>query len=215
MDFYIKKLLSEFVHVNNMNDVDPRRQIGIQNSNLFTTMVDLLRNGTEVQNVEINKLGALCWDLVGNNICPFTMTSVPSLSFWSEYNSKTQASVAFIMCPEKWIDLVKENHFMQFGAVVCAASKARDYWNRKLTSNEELMNSNKRGYAYEAEFLKFALSKEKFKLNEYQLKVMNHYPNGLASLENSLRYESRPYPDDLTDIDAKPPFPVDIGAFTG
>jgi hypothetical protein len=147
---------------------------------------------------------ALFWELVGNRICPTAISFVPTLSFWAE--ARDGELIAFILCPQNWVQMVKADPIMQLGGLVFNASKAKDYWNQKvpgLTDTDE--DSMERCWSYEAEYLNYVSAlKPSFAPNDYQKKVMDKYPNGLRSARPGVHYHSRPFPGE------GPPFPVDV-----
>lgn len=209
MSFFIENLAKKISHADQLPADDPDRKKGMEISNLFSSMVDFLRNFESIPNKKINALASLFWDLVGNNICPVAVTNVPTLSFWGEYQSSE--SLAMILLPENFLQMVKEDDVMQLGAILSAASKAKDYWNRKFVGyNETTANSDARAYTYETEM--FLLCPPTWKPNSYQQKIIERFPFGLRSAPAGLHYESRPYPDTLGDLEATGPFPLDLQA---
>ena len=173
--------------------------------NTFTLLVDFLRSPTN-KNQSVRSLMGLFWDLVGNRITPTAITNgVPTLSFYAE--RMDGRFNGFVLCPENWCQMIKEDFSMHLGALVFNASKARDYWNLKLvgmcpTSDKDNKATFIRAYSYEAELL---LGLPDLKPNEYQKKVLNDFPFGLDTPGVSdFHYQSRPYPSE------GPPFPFDV-----
>lgn len=76
---------------------------------------------------------------------------VPSLSFWGE--QRGVESIGMVLAPEDFYIRVLEDPYMQLGALVFNASKARDYYNGILADFNALQQ---RAYAYEAEYLNTA-----------------------------------------------------------
>jgi len=162
---------------------------------MFTSMVHVLRSDPMLPE-PVRKMGALMWDLVGHRVTPVACgPNVASMHFYVEI-PKQGKSVACIMCPPNWMDLVEKDVFMQFGALVSIGSQARDYYNKRMTDGREAVIS--RAYALEAEYLHSIQSHPWvgwFKPNDYQQHVMKEYPKGLASLKPGLWYESKPFQD--------------------
>lgn len=201
---FVFEKVFQSVHVDTLPHTDPYYQMGKATEVSFTNMVDLMRDPARLPLPSVNKLMALFWNLVGNRITPTGITKVPTLSFWAEI--RNDRSIAMILCPEWWhLSLAKEPYF-QMGALVFAASQAKDYWNHKFLpgSREEV---KARSLSYEAELLHyFAKDAPDFKPNDYQKDVMAAYPNGLASV--SSHYEGRDY-----DPFGGPPFTIDTEGF--
>lgn len=158
---------------------------------MFDAGVDALRNKDTFSNPEINDLMTLFWRLVGNKVTPTAvMTGLESMSFWAEVRGVK--SIAFVIVPENFPELCAKNASMQLGALVFSASKARDYYNSKLAIFEEVQ---RRAFAYEAEYLVTLRNRwpGSFTPNKYQSRVLTAYPNGLASLQKGLLYQSLPF----------------------
>ena len=120
--------------------------------NVFTSMVHVLRSDPGLPE-KVRQLAALLWDLVGNRITPVAFgPEVDSIHFWAEVPSeKGKNSVGCIMIPHHWLTLVNKDPFMQFGAIVYTASHARDYYNKRLTDDQDVIH--KRSLAFEADYL--------------------------------------------------------------
>jgi hypothetical protein len=167
----------------------------------FSDLVDVMRKDKWLPLPSINTLMTLFWRVVGNKVTPVAMTpNVPSLSFWCEIRGGR--SIAVIMMPKNWHDMLVQNAHMQMGAMVFAASQAKDYWNHKfgISSRQEIHD---RAWSSEAELLHyFARTAPDFKANDYQQKLMEKYPKGIASVDT--HYVGREYDGVF------PPFPVDV-----
>lgn len=165
----------------------------------FSDLVDVLRQNKYTQLPSINALLELFWRLVGNKISPLAMTNVKSMSLWAECRGNND-SVAFVLIPFNWHDMLVADPFMQMGAMAYTASKAKDYWNYKFVPGSEQVIED-RARSYEAELLHFfSKNAPKFVANDYQKEIMKHYPDGMMS--EISHYESRAF--DLSG----PPFPV-------
>ena len=156
----------------------------------FSDIVDVMRKNKFIDLKPINDLMTLFWRLVGNMICPVAIAdSVASLSFYCEI--KADKRMAVIILPEKWHDILIADTHYQMGAMVFAASQAKDYWNDKFIEGkkEEVLE---RAYSSEAELLHyFANTVLGFKPNDYQKYVMKKYPEGMKS--SNLHYLGRAY----------------------
>jgi hypothetical protein len=191
----LEKFFGETVCV---EDLPPTDDLVRKTKNLgdtFTEMVDVLRSDN-LQPEKIRQLGALLWCLVGSRITPLACgPNLPSLHFWAE--KKSEKSLACIMCPPTWMQMVKKDPFLQFGGLVFVGSQARDYYNGKLDRQSDGPLVMERSRAFEAEYLHFLASCDFdvpiFMPNDYQKEVMKRYPKGLASLDPGLWYESKPW----------------------
>lgn len=172
----------------------------------FSDLVDVMRQYKWLPLPTVNKLMTLLWRIVGNKIAPVAMNpKIPTLSFWCEI--QRNRSLAVIMIPDNWHDMLVEDSHMQMGALVFAASQAKDYWNHKFApttiSKQEIHD---RAWSSEAELLHFfARTAPDFHANAYQNKIMERYPNGILSVDT--HYEGREYDGVF------PPFPVDVDSF--
>lgn len=213
---FLNDLLGDgLCHIEKVSHDDPLYVSGKMIETTFTELVDRLRNPQIVKCPPINDLMTLLWRLVGNNICPASiMPVIPSLSFWGEIRGSggVETWFATIICPGKWMEMLKEDIYMQLGAMVFNASKARDYWNRKLPGyNATEKDILERSYTYETEFLNYLKREDPaFTPNKYQSQVLEKFPQGLASARPGLHYEGRPFPTRREEILlAGPPYPVD------
>lgn len=157
----------------------------------FSDLVDVMRKSKYIDLKPINDLMSLFWRLVGNKVCPAAISdSVPSLSFYCEI--RANKSMAVIICPEKWHDMLIADAHYQMGAMVFAASQAKDYWNNKfIVEKKEIIE--KRAYSFEAELLNFfAKTVVGFKPNDYQKHVIEKYPEGIKSCD--LHYIGKDFP---------------------
>ena len=148
----------------------------------FSDIVDVMRKNKYIDLKSINELATLFWRLVGNRICPVAISDVvPTLSFWCEI--KPDKRCAFILLPEKWHDILIENPHYQMGAMIFAASHAKDYWNDKyLEGRQQVLD---RAFSSEAELLHhFSKNVLGFKPNDYQKQIMDKYPKGMKSCEH-------------------------------
>lgn len=166
----------------------------------FSELVDVMRNPEHLPLPSINALMTLFWRLVGNKISPVAMTdAVPTLSFWAEIRGGR--TLAFILCPIKWYEMLREDPHYQMGALVFAASQSKDYWNHQMLPHTRKAVKD-RAWSSEAELLLyFARTSPKFKPNEYQQKIMQEYPLGIKSCSD--HYIGRDYDGEF------PPYPVD------
>lgn len=165
----------------------------------FTDLVSVMKKYEYFSNPSINELMSLFYLLVGNKISPVAVNdAVSALNFWCETTNRQSLSV--VMLPLNWHEMLIEDAYMQMGAMVFAASQSKDYWNNRFIPDEK-KEIHKRASSYEAELLHYFLrNSNDFKPNEYQKKIMNNYPNGIASVDS--HYEGREFDH------VGPPFPV-------
>lgn len=154
----------------------------------FDEIVDYHRSA--FPNPDINALMSLFWRLVGNKVTPTVLTNQElfGLHFYCEVHDGSK--VAAVIVPCHWLKLVIENSIMQCGGVIFIASQAQDYYNEQYGSESMTM----RARVYEAEFLKTILNIiPNHKLNDYQIKVLEAFPQGLDSLPDDLKYDGKPF----------------------
>ena len=194
-------LFNEVFQIQNQPDAEVNTKLM---GDEFSDLVDVMRQNKHVPIPSINKLMTLFWKLVGNKICPVASTNVPTISFWCEIQRKNNIpkSIAVILLPPNWHDLLIADPFLQMGAIVFVASQAKDYWNGKfgpLTKKEILI----RAASNEAELLHFfKRTAPKFIANEYQQQILEKFPLGISSEKTN--YDGREY-DGIF-----PPFPINF-----
>jgi len=213
MNLFLRELCGgRMDHLDNFPRTDPIWQSGKLLESTFTELVDSLRNPDSMKNPAINELARLLWRLVGNRIVPSSvMPGIPTMSFWCEI--KKGEMFATIICPLDWPQRLKDDPYMQMGAMVFNASRARDYWNHRIIDITDTKEEQyDRAMAFEAELLcYFQQHTTDFVPNEYQKQVLEKFPAGLASAPPGLVYESRPFPDGQAEmLLAGPPYPVDV-----
>lgn len=148
----------------------------------------------------LNDAASLLWSLCSSRtICTAMMPDVPSLSFIGLVTRDDSGrEIGIIAIPENWLRLFAVDPWLQLGAVMYSASRARDFWSGKLREIDIV--TERRAKAHEAEFLRFALadeSKKRFKATAYQGAVLAAFP----SFPTDLEYESVPF--DLARAQAK------------
>lgn len=156
----------------------------------FTAIVAALRDKIFCPNPRIIELADLLWELVGNKVTPFAVTTELSslLGFWTERISGQKKGV--VMCHPAWHQAAMQNIIMQAGGVVYIASQARDYYNDKFEDRTAMLH---RASAFEADFLLTLKDTDVFRQTVYQQGVMKNFPEGLRSLRQELWYESKPF----------------------
>lgn len=142
----------------------------------------------------LNEAAKLLWVLCSSRTVCTAMTEVPSLHFMGLIKDKTDGKDrGVVLIPLNWIKLFADDPWLQIGAVMYSASKARDFWNKKISaSKREFEDVERRAKAYEAEFLRIAIrdqSKKRFKATAYQGAVLGAFGSFPADLE----YESKPF----------------------
>ena len=146
----------------------------------------------------------LLWQLVGSKIVPVATTKVINgIHFFVESKDKEfKTARAIVLLPEDFAMMSLSNPLFYMGGIVYTASKAKDYWNLKITDEKAV---EKRAQSMEAEFLNTVIRDYRHKgLNAYQKKVLEKYPEGVESALD-VHYKTRPF-----DEKAGPPFTVNI-----
>lgn len=156
----------------------------------FTDLVVYLSNSKYISSPSITDLMRLFYNLVGSKKTPVGMTeSVESLSFYLE--KMKEASIAFVLMPFAWSQILRNNPFLQMGAMVFVASQCKDYWNNRLTVDTKQVILD-RAMAHEAEVLHlFQKNFTNFDPTEYQKSVMQKFPSGLNDCTSL--YDGKPF----------------------
>ncbi len=141
----------------------------------------------------LNDVAKLLWVLCSSRTVCTAMTEVPSLHFMGLIKDKTDGKDrGVVLIPLNWIKLFSVDPWLQLGAVMYSASKARDFWNKKIADEAGGLEVERRAKAYEAEFLRLAIrdqSKKRFKATAYQGAVLGAF----GSFPSDLEYESKPF----------------------
>ncbi len=186
--------------------VDDKVRIwGERSSQLFTKGVDFLRRWENIPAEPINKLMQDVWCIVGNQIvqCAF-MESMPVKTItFAAYGNKGNdpAPKGVILLPINYIAQVETNATSAFGALVFIGSQVRDLYNGKITPLDSFDTHN-RASAYEAEYfltLKNLGEKIGHPLElrcDYERELLQKYPQGLKSIDESLFYEPKTTPQE-------------------
>jgi hypothetical protein len=176
-------------HIKDQPAGSPIRTVGEGIIEVFDEIVHFHRS--IFPNQHIRRLMSMVWQIVGNRVTPVAVVQEKlfGLHFYCEASKGGRAS--YILVPIHWQELVKANPIFQCGGMVFTASQVQDFYNDKLGELE--MKSRAR--AYEDEFLNTIKTSvdPQYKLNEYQQKIVDAYPQGLESLPPGLLYESKPW----------------------
>jgi hypothetical protein len=89
-----------------------------------------------------------------------------------------------VIAPHDWLDQIKKDPLMQFGAVLFVGSQAVDYYNKRYTVDPQ--NIQTRAQAFESRFLRLLPENE---LNEYQKSLVKQYQ---GELDPDLLYDRKP-----------------------
>lgn len=175
------------VNVNDLPEDDPTAKIGKACEKLFTGGVGVLRSN--VPNDRIRALGRVVWDLVGHKqVLTAIGPDVPSLSF--TVMKLKEMHQAIILIPKQWPKMVKDDPFMQLGAILFVGAQAVDFYNDRLLGDDGVQ---RRWQAYEAELLHSIMTLlPRWKPNEYQREILARFPDGLDSKGVEL-YPYKPY----------------------
>lgn len=201
---FIKELF-ESHHINRLNSDDPEYKEGKTIEAEFSDLVEVMQKSKFFPLPLVNDLMSLFWDLVGQKITPVAIVNmVPTPTFMCSVkgDGKKETTFAMVLVPTNWHDMLVSDPYMQMGALVFLASKAKDYWNNKfhpsVYNGEEIVE---RAQFCESQLLHhFSKTREDFKPNEYQIYVMGKYPLGCSS-DND--YVGRNYDGVF------PPYPLD------
>lgn len=162
---------------------------------LFDNLVDFLRDETSFPNNEINQLVTLMWRLIGNKHITLALDPtgfMPSVSFAVLAEGSKRIPILFLS--QNFINQTAKAPEVQVGVFAYMASQCRDYFVNKITG-DNTQEVNKRAQAYEAEAL-LTLSElareEDIELEfiDPQYQILEAFPNGLADLNEELRYNT-------------------------
>jgi hypothetical protein len=175
----------------------------------FDGYVDLLRDSESFPNQEVNKLVTLMWRLIGGKKILSAIDpsgTIPSVAF-TIIGQEAGPHQGVVFIPQTFLSIVANNPEMLVGGFAFTASQCRDYFAGKLPAKNqtELDNSLYRSYAFEVEALMTlqkltAQAEVKLNLPDFQQKLMEKYPQGLASLPQGINYPTAEY----TRSDASP-----------
>lgn len=145
-----------------------------------------LRDPAITPDARLNELATLCWRLVSSRTVSTVMIeTVKQVSFAVVGTVENKPGI--IILPKNWPVLFAKEPWMQLGAVVYAASQARDFWNNRLLGHAA--EAERRGKAYEAILLRMAARDESakwpFAQNAYQIEVTEEF----ADFPQDLVYE--------------------------
>jgi hypothetical protein len=155
---------------------------------LFTASVHLLRS--QFPDPNIRRLMSIVWDLVKHRVVESALGPVATPSF--TVVRAGDATRALILLPVEWVRRIEEDPVMQTGALIFLGSQAVDYWNGRISPPGKVQI---RARAYEAEFLlKYKAANPEWEPNDYQQRVLQHFPQGLESTPMLLcKYDPKPY----------------------
>lgn len=165
---------------------------------LFDNLVDFLRDETSFPNNKINQLATLMWRLIGNEHITVALDPtgyMPSVSFAVLAEGYERIPILFL--PQNFISQTARAPEVQVGVFAYMASQCRDYFVNKIMG-DNTQEVNKRAQAYEAEALltlsELALEEDiKLELIDFQYQILEAFPNGLADLNEELRYNTPSY----------------------
>lgn len=165
---------------------------------MFDTLVDTLREPKSFPNPRINELVKLMWRLIGNQVVRVALNTDPHIATmpgaaFSLLGNK-QVYEAIIWLPAAYAEMVIKDRIFHMGGICFCASQCRDFYNGKILENGGSQLTQQRALAYEAEFLHTMAQSEQFKPNDWQQKVLENFPNGIASVQNLL-YKRKQFMD--------------------
>lgn len=168
--------MTKQIDLADLPDSDPTATLGKTCEALFTNGVDVLRS--VLPNDRVRALARVVWDLVGHKqVLVGLGPDVPSLAFTAMQHKGVDQAI--ILMPRAWPEMVRQDMFMQLGAVLFVGVQAVDFYNDRLVGDS---TARIRWQAYEAELLHtLARMLTHWAPNEYQREVMKKYPSGLDS----------------------------------
>jgi len=174
LDQILGAFVAPQVNVDDLPAEDPTAKIGKVCGDLFTGGVEILRS--LIPNDRIRALARVVWDLVGNKRALVAIgPDVPTLSFTAMRNGTEIQGI--IVVPKIWPQLVKEDTFMQLGAILFVGAQVVDFYNDRLFDDP---TARSRWHAYEAELLlTLQRTSPSWKPNDYQRQTLEKFPSGL------------------------------------
>jgi hypothetical protein len=178
----------------------------------WTQTVGFLKTPQLHPHPQLNSLMQDAWNICNNQIVRCSIlpqNPVPSLSFTFFGNATKSTGQGLILFPNDYEQQFRKDAIYCMGGVVFVASQVVDYYNQKFTP-DEVQKVPERAKMWEAEFLltiKRALADEKavgfpkaernYQFNEYQIDVLNRFPQGIKSVPELLyEREQTPQPSD-------------------
>ena len=171
------------VHVNDLPDGDPLKKLGNNIGDIFTFMVEMLRDPASFPNQEINELLNLTWWLVNQKVVQVGLN--PKMET-IHFGSNLECSRGMFAVPHDWDKQCRQRRVFCTGGLVWAASQCRDFYNGRMQKTDETVLPRARGYESEYYLTLATARKELFKPNEYQKRIMDNYPDGLESVKHLL-----------------------------
>jgi hypothetical protein len=158
--------------------------------NLFIAGVDFLR--LSFPNSAVARLTVVAWNVIGFGITPICL-GLPVSVMTFIVAGTLEAPQAMIAVPRFWANMIRKDPLTQLGALVFVCSQAVDYYHDRLTIDPG--NISLRAHAYEADYLSTVRQlAPDWELNEYQLGVLQEFPEGLATPKaNRTLYCIRPF----------------------
>jgi hypothetical protein len=172
------------VHVDNLSPGDPLKALGNDLGDLFTFMVEMLKDRDRFPSPPINDLLTLTWWLVNQKkVRVGTAPGLP-LPATMHFASDKDCKVGFFSIPADWAEQVKKRRAFCAGGLVWAASHCRDFYNGRMSVIDKTVIP--RAVGYEAEYYLTLQKSGRIETNEYQKQVLYDCPKGLASIPNLL-----------------------------
>jgi hypothetical protein len=180
-----------------MEDDDPLKAHMDNIVAMFDALVDTLREPKSFPNPRINELVKLMWRLIGNQFIRVALNTevgdrMPGAAF--SLLGNRQVHEAIIWLPTQYAQMCVQDRIFHMGGICFNASQCRDFYNGKILENGGQQLTQQRALAYEAEFLHTMAQSEQFKPNDWQQKVLENFPNGIASVQNLL-YKPKKFMD--------------------
>lgn len=169
------------VHVDDLLPGDPLREHGQETGDLFTFLVETLRDPNGFPNPEINRLLNLTWWLVNQKVLQTALTPGIHTMHFGCNAACTQGMFAI---PYDWTTQCIIDRIFCTGGLVWAASQARDFHNKRMAQQDNTVIQRAR--AYEAEYYLTVRSENWFRPSDYQRAILAAYPEGLASAKHLL-----------------------------
>ena len=173
-------------HVDDLPKGNPVREHGNNVANIFTYIVNGLKEPNSFPNSEINELLNLTWWLVNQKVVLTGMdVNISTMNFGCD----KECSQGVFILPVDWAEQCALDRLYCTGGLVWAASQCRDFYNKRMYMTDPTVIDRAQGY--EAEFYLTmqnheALKDKKIEFNDYQKQILEGYPKGLESIRHLL-----------------------------
>lgn len=205
-DAWARILGNDCRHVNDMAPDDPLVLTGRRAGEMYTRIVDELRTGDYCRHpavidlfhfiyLQVNQQQAVIalHDDPARPTIHFGMARAP-LPIGEKVMILGVLQAPTIYIPLDWAEQFEREPVMVRAGVLFTGSQLRDFFHGKLTpSQQSAREMLVRASAFEAEFVRELAARRGYEPNEHHRRLLDAFPEGIASLPAGLWYESEPF----------------------